>query len=109
MDPTEVAERTRKARLHLEFVVKLYVSQLERGARFLHEHPTSAASWNEESIKDLMARPGVECGIGHMCRFGVTAPAVASAGSEPAFAGVGCLPVRKPTRWMSSSPEILKR
>eukprot|EP00969_Alexandrium_andersonii_P072152 3184232-Alexandrium_andersonii.AAC.1 len=39
----------------------------------------------------------------------MTAPAAASAGVEPAFAGVGHLPVRKPTRWMSSSPEILKR
>eukprot|EP00969_Alexandrium_andersonii_P123409 5453942-Alexandrium_andersonii.AAC.1 len=69
----------------------------------------SANSWNEECIKDLMARPEMKCGIGHMCRFGVAAPAAASAGSELAFAGVGRLPVRKPTRWMSSSPEILKR
>eukprot|EP00969_Alexandrium_andersonii_P018970 828345-Alexandrium_andersonii.AAC.1 len=35
--------------------------------------------------------------------------AAASAGVEPAFAGVGHLPVRKPTRWMSSSPAIPKR
>eukprot|EP00969_Alexandrium_andersonii_P220550 9741264-Alexandrium_andersonii.AAC.1 len=56
-----------------------------------------------------MARPEVECGIGHMCRFGPTAPAAAGAGVEPAFAGVGHLPVQKPTRWMSYSPEILKR
>eukprot|EP00969_Alexandrium_andersonii_P272467 12041868-Alexandrium_andersonii.AAC.1 len=37
-----------------------------------------------------------------MCRFGVRAPAPASAG------GGGRL-VRKPTRWPSSSPEVLKR
>eukprot|EP00969_Alexandrium_andersonii_P147781 6533999-Alexandrium_andersonii.AAC.1 len=39
----------------------------------------------------------------------MTAPAAASAGVGPASAGVGRMPVRKPTRWMSSSPEILKR
>eukprot|EP00969_Alexandrium_andersonii_P014960 654020-Alexandrium_andersonii.AAC.1 len=60
----------------------------------------SANSWNEQCIKDLMARPDVERGIGHMCRFGMTAPAANSAGAEPASAGVGRLPVRKPTRWM---------
>eukprot|EP00969_Alexandrium_andersonii_P367817 15471510-Alexandrium_andersonii.AAC.1 len=69
MDPAEVAERMRKARLHLEFVVKLCISQLDRGAHFLHEHPMGAASWDEQRILDLMARPGVESGIGHMCRF----------------------------------------
>eukprot|EP00969_Alexandrium_andersonii_P339073 14987581-Alexandrium_andersonii.AAC.1 len=67
MDPTEVAERMRKARIHLEVVVNIYISQLERGARFLHEHPVSATSWDEECIKGLMARPEVQCGIGHMC------------------------------------------
>eukprot|EP00969_Alexandrium_andersonii_P262814 11617563-Alexandrium_andersonii.AAC.1 len=69
----------------------------------------SANSWNEPCIKGLMARPEVECGFGHMCRFGMTAPAAASAGVGPASAGAGRLPVRKPTRWVSSSPEILKR
>eukprot|EP00969_Alexandrium_andersonii_P186497 8239926-Alexandrium_andersonii.AAC.1 len=80
MDPAEVAERMRNARTHLEFVAQLYISQLERGAHFLHEHTMSANSWNEQCIKDLMARPEVECGIGHVCRFGMTAPAAASAG-----------------------------
>eukprot|EP00969_Alexandrium_andersonii_P003296 141491-Alexandrium_andersonii.AAC.1 len=39
----------------------------------------------------------------------MAAPAAASAGVGPAPAGAGRLPVRRPTRWMSSSPEILKR
>eukprot|EP00969_Alexandrium_andersonii_P032902 1436902-Alexandrium_andersonii.AAC.1 len=69
----------------------------------------SANSWNEECIKDVMSRPGVGCGVGHMCRFGMTAPVAARAGVEPVSAGVGRLPMRKPARWMSSSPEILKR
>eukprot|EP00969_Alexandrium_andersonii_P221344 9775922-Alexandrium_andersonii.AAC.1 len=56
-----------------------------------------------------MARPGVESGIGHMCRFGMTAPAATRAGSGPASAAARDLPAREPTRWMSSAPEILKR
>eukprot|EP00969_Alexandrium_andersonii_P344995 15249879-Alexandrium_andersonii.AAC.3 len=93
MDPAEVADRMRCARTHLEFVVTLYISQLEKGVHFLHEHPVSANSWNEQCTKDLMARPEVERVIGHMCRFGMTAPAASSAGVEPASAGVGRLPV----------------
>eukprot|EP00975_Prorocentrum_lima_P010596 2249523-Prorocentrum_lima.AAC.1 len=69
----------------------------------------SAASWDEPCIKGLIARPGVESGIGHMCRFGMTAPAAIGAGSGSAPAAARDLPVRKPTRWMSSAPEILKR
>eukprot|EP00969_Alexandrium_andersonii_P172792 7638734-Alexandrium_andersonii.AAC.1 len=56
-----------------------------------------------------MARPEVQCGVGHMCRFGATAPVPACAGAGPVCAGAGRPPVRKPTRRMSSSPEILKR
>eukprot|EP00969_Alexandrium_andersonii_P099048 4369420-Alexandrium_andersonii.AAC.1 len=49
-----------------------------------------------------MARPEVHCGVGHMCRFGVTAPVSACAGAGPVRTGAGRLPVRKPTCWMSS-------
>eukprot|EP00969_Alexandrium_andersonii_P004688 202548-Alexandrium_andersonii.AAC.1 len=68
----------------------------------------TAASWGEECVNDLMARPEVQCGVGHMCRFGTTAPATC-AGAWPVSTGAGRLPVRTPTRWMSSSPEILRR
>eukprot|EP00969_Alexandrium_andersonii_P316007 13962039-Alexandrium_andersonii.AAC.1 len=56
-----------------------------------------------------MARPEVQCGVGHMCRFGVTAPVPACTGAGPVCTGAGRIPVRKPTHWMSSSPEILMR
>eukprot|EP00969_Alexandrium_andersonii_P177232 7837403-Alexandrium_andersonii.AAC.1 len=39
----------------------------------------------------------------------MTAPVAARAGVGSAPADAGRLPVRKPTRWMSSAPEILKR
>eukprot|EP00969_Alexandrium_andersonii_P066519 2932297-Alexandrium_andersonii.AAC.1 len=63
----------------------------------------TAGSWDEDCAKRLLERPEAQCGIGHMCRFGMAAPRPASAG------GSGNLLARKPTRWMRSSPEILKR
>eukprot|EP00969_Alexandrium_andersonii_P315295 13929658-Alexandrium_andersonii.AAC.1 len=74
MDPAVVAERKQKAKVHLEFMAKVYRSQLERGARFLHEHPMTAGSWGEDCAKRLMAQPEVQCGVGHMCRFGMAVP-----------------------------------
>eukprot|EP00969_Alexandrium_andersonii_P118422 5237396-Alexandrium_andersonii.AAC.1 len=39
----------------------------------------------------------------------MAAPAPTCTGTEPACTGVGRQSVRKPRRWVSSSPEILKR
>ena len=91
--------RRRKARLHLEFVVKLYWKQLARGAHFLHEHPSTAGSWDEPFMRELLAEPGVGTVIGHMCRQGMRLQAPDGR----------ALPVRKPTRWASSASEVLKR
>eukprot|EP00969_Alexandrium_andersonii_P096394 4256176-Alexandrium_andersonii.AAC.1 len=62
MDPAVVAERKRKARVRLELMARICLSQLERGARFLHGPPMAASSWNEECVANLMARPEVQCG-----------------------------------------------
>eukprot|EP00969_Alexandrium_andersonii_P045320 1989964-Alexandrium_andersonii.AAC.1 len=68
MDPAVVAERKRKAEVHLEFMVKIYLAaQFDRAARFLHEHPMAANSWDEEWVKGLVARPEVQRGVGHVC------------------------------------------
>ena len=99
MDPEEVERRRRRARLHLEFVIKLYRQQLARGAHFLHEHPATADSWDEPSMQELLAIPGVGTVVGHMCRQGMRIQAPDGR----------ILPVRKPTRWASSAPEVLKR
>ena len=99
MDPAVVAERRRKARAHLSCVVKLYLRQLARGAHFLHEHPATATSWDEDIVKFLLARPGVDSAVGHMCQQGMTQ--VAADGRV--------LPVRKATRWASSAPEVFAR
>eukprot|EP00969_Alexandrium_andersonii_P211904 9358815-Alexandrium_andersonii.AAC.1 len=69
----------------------------------------AASSWGEDCVRNLMARPEVQRGVGHACRFGMTVPATAGAGVGSVCADAGRLSVRKPTRWMSSSLEILKR
>eukprot|EP00969_Alexandrium_andersonii_P189505 8372146-Alexandrium_andersonii.AAC.1 len=74
MDPAEVKDRLRRARAHLDFVVKLYQSQLERGAHFLREHPAPASSWKEPAMVELLSRPGVSSAVGHTCRFGMRVP-----------------------------------
>eukprot|EP00969_Alexandrium_andersonii_P245203 10836651-Alexandrium_andersonii.AAC.1 len=74
MDEQEVASRVAAARTHLEFMTKLYQAQLERGAHFFHEHPASAASWQEPCVVELLSQPEVEGCIGHMCRFRVRVP-----------------------------------
>eukprot|EP00969_Alexandrium_andersonii_P221895 9799944-Alexandrium_andersonii.AAC.1 len=68
---------------------------MARGAHFLHEHPASAASWGTAEVRELLNRPGVSSGIGHVCRFGMK--------TEPPNGGAGQLLVGKPTRWASSA------
>eukprot|EP00969_Alexandrium_andersonii_P222237 9815443-Alexandrium_andersonii.AAC.1 len=71
MDPTEVQGRLRRARTHVDFVIKLDTSQLERGAHFLHERPALASSWQKPAMVELLAQPGADSAVGHMCRFGI--------------------------------------
>eukprot|EP00969_Alexandrium_andersonii_P264037 11670264-Alexandrium_andersonii.AAC.1 len=61
-------------------MVKLFHSQLERGARFLHERPASATSWQDPCMARLLNEPRVESGVGHVCRFEMRVSELASAG-----------------------------
>eukprot|EP00969_Alexandrium_andersonii_P191137 8442720-Alexandrium_andersonii.AAC.1 len=70
MNPAEVERRRVEARVHLGFVIQLCEEQLPRGARFLHEHPASAASWGDPGVRKLLGRAEVHSGVGHVCRFG---------------------------------------
>ena len=57
--------------MHLEFVLRLYRKQLARGTHFLHEHPATADSWEEDPVQELLRQPGVNSVVGHMCRQGM--------------------------------------
>ena len=92
MDPKTVEERKRVARVHLEFCAKLYRIQHEVGRYFLHEHPASATSWHEETIKSLCHENVVVTVVFDQCRYGLV-----SRGPQ----GIGL--AMKPTRFMTNS------
>ena len=97
MDPEAVAERKRVARAHLEFCAKLHKIQHNAGRYFLHEHPNSATSWHEESIKELCGLEGVLTVVADQCEYGLTAVGPNARG-----------PAQKPTRFMTNAPEIVR-
>ena len=85
--------------MHLEFVLRMYQKQLARGTHFLHEHPATADSWEEDPVQELLERPGVGTVVGHMRRQGM----------KLLVPDGEVRPVQKPTRWASSASEVLKR
>eukprot|EP00969_Alexandrium_andersonii_P313422 13847273-Alexandrium_andersonii.AAC.1 len=54
MSRAEVGRRRREVQTRLDFAVRLYGSQLDRGARFPRGHPASASSRGAESTQQLL-------------------------------------------------------
>ena len=86
------AKRQRGLR-HLHTSLDFYKKQIDEGRYFLHEHPDSATSWQDEKLKDLQQLPGVFTVKGPMCFWDMYFDIP---GKE---AGYIC----KPTRWMTNS------
>ena len=61
------------ARVHLEFVCKLYKMQQDAGRYFAHEHPQAATSWREKSIEEIRKWTGVQCLTIDQCAYGLVA------------------------------------
>ncbi|CAK0888487.1 unnamed protein product [Prorocentrum cordatum] len=99
-DEQEAAEME-EARHHLKVAVDAYWRQLRKPGRyFLHEHPWSARSWDEDIIKELVAHPGVFTVKGPMCRWGMKLTNPRSGQEE--F-------VRKETGWVTNHPGLARR
>ncbi|CAK0811643.1 unnamed protein product [Prorocentrum cordatum] len=99
-DEQEAAEME-EARHHLKVAVDAYWRQLRKPGRyFLHEHPWSARSWNEDIVKELVAHPGVFTVKGPMCRWGMKLTNPRSGQEE--FA-------RKETGWVTNHPGLARR
>ena len=92
-DPESVRREYNKAMVHLEFVCQLYRDQVSAKRYFLHEHPDSASSWQERCITALLATATVDRCVGDQCCYG----------QNDRRGGA----VKKPTGWMSNSPEVL--
>ena len=95
MDPDKVRELLQEGRLHLSFVCSLYRRQLARGKHFLHEHPASAMSWNEDAVKALGRDPTVRIVTADQCQYGLVTP---SAKDKTKM-----VPAMKPTKFMTNS------
>ena len=99
MDPLRVEALRKEAVMHLHFMCSIYRMQLDDGRHFLHEHPATATSWNDEWIQKIMNHPKVHSVISDQCEYGLLTP---GPGGVPT-------PAKKPTRWMSSSAQMIKR
>jgi hypothetical protein len=97
MSPEAVKRKRVEANILLEFAIEVYECQIRCGRHFLHEHPATASSWEVPLMKRLRSRPGVGEVVAHMCQFGMTT-----------HSAHGAAPVLKPTRFLSSAPEVLK-
>ena len=63
----EDQRRMVEAKVRLGLVVQLYHDQLPRGGHFLHEHPATAESWEDEAMADFLADPqGLHGGRAHV-------------------------------------------
>ena len=83
---------------HLNFVTSLYIEQIEGGRYFLHEHPRYATSWTVEAMEELKKIPGVQISFGDQCQYGAEVRSGPERGS----------PVKKPTGFLSNSPQVLR-
>ena len=99
MDPKRVEEILRKPKDYLRFVIRLYRIQLDQGRHFLHEHPQSARSWQDEHMVDLLADPRVGITVSDQCEYGLFTP---GPDGQPRRA-------KKPPQWACPSPWMLKR
>jgi len=85
-------------RTHLKFACKLYEVQRELQLYFLHEHPTSASSWKESCVTELLQKPGVQKVNSDMCVYGMEQE------DEQ-----GRALIKKPTSFMTNAPAIARR
>ena len=79
----------------LRFAVELCKMQSAAGRLFVFEHPRSATSWEDASLRELMTMKNVLVTTLDMCRYGMMA--IDKEGSEP---------VRKTTRIVTNAPEL---
>ena len=91
----KVEEARRKGDVHLVFCTTLAHKQMEGGRHFVYEHPKSAASWDNPSIRRLASTPGALRTELDQCEFGLT--------SEDE---VGRAPAKKPTSLLATSVEV---
>ena len=72
--------------------------QIEGGRYYLHEHPTSASSWNEKCMQYVLKHPENIVTRVHMCAYGMKIPD--AHGNQYIY---------KPTQFFTNSPLVAAR
>ena len=98
MNPKVAAQRRALGQRHLHTCIKFYRRQIAHSRYFLHEHPAGATSWRTPQVQEILHLPNVRRITSDMCAFGMTQ-----------YDGQGPGLIKKPTGFMSNSPEILKQ
>ena len=83
-----------KAVKHIEFCLKIFQLQRDRGAYFLMEHPAYADSWKLPEVEEFLCLDGVMTEIADQCMYGLT-----TQGQTPD----SVMPAKKPTRCPSNN------
>ena len=99
MSPDKAARMLRDGRRHLHFVISIYKMQLRGGRHFLHEHPAGATSWKDAQMEALLRQKGVGVVTSDQCMYGLM-----TRGKDGSI-----MHAKKPTKWASSSPQMLAR
>ena len=86
--------------MHLKCVAKVYRKQIRAGRYFLHEPPSDASSWKEESIQSIRHLPEVATTQCDQCMFGGIADSLNMMTRSPHM---------KRTRFMSHSAIMLEQ
>ena len=68
--PTMIENEIEKARVHLNWCLRLYRKQTDLGAYFLQKHPRLATPWHEPEIEKILKREGVSKVIADQCQLG---------------------------------------
>ena len=75
MDPVEVAQRMAVAIEHMDYCIEICFDRSRKGRVFLLEHPSTASSWNLDSVIDACQRiPGCRICSFAQCRYGLKSP-----------------------------------
>ena len=99
MDPADVQAKIEEGRRHLHFVIGLYQIQIDQGRHFLHEHPESALSWKDDWMVRLLRHPRVKTVVSDQCEYGLVTWTDHG----------GMAPAKKPTRWATTSDQMVHR
>ena len=95
-DPEKMMQDDQLDETLLHFGMEVYKDRHAKGRWFLHEHPWSATSWQDEKVVEVASMPGVIIVQGDMCAWGLEA--------EDQKGTTG--PVKKSTGWMTNNRRI---